>query len=46
MVELCNADYVRLEKNLMTIENKMNIENQINEFENYLKEEKEYSKYH
>ena len=46
MVELCNAEYLRLEKNLMAIENKMNIENQINEFENYLKEEKEYSKYH
>ena len=46
MVELCNAEYLRLEKNLMAIENKMNIENQINEFENYIKEEKEYSKYH
>ena len=46
MVELCNAEYLRLEKNLMAIENKMNIENQINEFENYIKEEKEYYKYH
>jgi hypothetical protein len=44
MVELCNADYIKLEKDLIAIENKMNIESQITEFENFIKEEKEYSK--
>ena len=44
IVKHCENDYTVLEKALKAIENKLNNENQIIDFENYLKEEKEYSK--
>ena len=44
IVKHCENDYTVLEKALKDIENKLNNENQIIDFENYLKEEKEYSK--
>ena len=43
LTKICKNDYVVIENILKTIETKMNIENEITDFQNYLIEEKKYN---